>query len=896
VGGSIAMTANSDRGVGGVVPRPELLRLLGGSARVTVVSAPAGSGKTVLLRSWISEATVTQPTAWLAEGRDGGDPRQFWLSALGALRQTGPGSALVRPLTAAPDLDGWALVERLLKDLAPLDEPLWLVIDDVHELGPEALRQLELLVSRAPAELRFVLASRHDVRLGLHRLRLEGELAEIRAADLRFTVAEAHELFAAAGVELPDAALAGLLERTEGWVAGLRLAALSLAEHPDPERFAEEFCGSERTVAEYLLAEVLDRRPEAVRRLLLRTSILERVNGELADLLTGDDDGERILQDLEQANAFVVSLDAARTWFRYHQMFADLLTLELRRTAPKEVAGLHRAASSWFAAHGLPVEAIRHAQTAQDWELAARLLADHWPTLYLDGQAKVIRELLAGYPPEVRAADAELAAIAAADELAHGSIAVAEWYVGLAESGTASTAAAGNDQARLLASIARLLLAQQRGDLPGEAEAEAIRRLRATANARGATQPGQGEELRALVLTRLGSAEYYTARFAEAEQLLERGISLAGRVGRPFLECTGLAHLAAVGVFRSHARAAQHATQAIQLAERHDWTDDHPVGVASIVLGVVLAWQGRLEEAEPWVERAERAIRAESQPIGRMWVCLTRAMLELGHGRTAEALAAADGIERLTDLIAVTSPVAIVMRAFHAQVLALLGETDQAEDILARIGEHERERAEIRIAEAGLRLAQDDPAAAAAVLAPVLDGSAPLIWPEWLVQASLLQAIAQDALGDTDAADQALELALDQAEPDGVLLPFLLYPAPDLLRRGLRRYTSHAALITDIQNLLAGTQPAPPQTGPQPTLAHLSTSELRILRYLPTNLTAPEIADELCVSRHTVKTHMRKLYAKLGTHRRAETVDRARALRLITPVGSRYDRASSYRK
>ena len=211
---------------------------------------------------------------------------------LGALRQTAPGSALVRPLTAAPDLDGWAIVERLLKDLAPLEDRLWLVIDDVHELGPaEALRQLELLVMRAPPELRFVLATRHDVRLGLHRLRLEGELTEIRAGDLRFTLAEARELFAAAGVELPEPALAVLHERTEGWAAGLRLAALSLAGHPDPERFAAEFSGSERTVAEYLLAEVLERQSEEVRRLLLRTSVLERVNGELADLLTGDSGG-----------------------------------------------------------------------------------------------------------------------------------------------------------------------------------------------------------------------------------------------------------------------------------------------------------------------------------------------------------------------------------------------------------------------------------------------------------------------------------------------------------------------------------------------------------------------------------------------------------------------------
>ena len=475
---------------------------------MTVVSAPPGSGKTVLLRSWISQAGLGDCAAWVAAGRDERDPQRFWLSVLGALRRTTPGSALVQALTAAPDLDGWAITERLLTDLAPLADRLWLVIDDVHELGPEALRQLELLVMRAPPELRFVLATRHDVRLGLHRLRLEGELAEIREPDLRFTVAEARELFDAAGLELPEPAVVMLQERTEGWVAGLRLAALSLAGHPDPARFAAEFSGSERTVAEYLLAEVLDRQREPVRRLLLRTSVLERVNGELADLLTGSSGGERILQDLEEANAFVVALDAARSWFRYHRLFADLLQLELRRTAPGEVAGLHRVAARWFAGHGFGVEAVRHAQAARDWALAAGLLADHWPGLYLDGQAATTHELLAGFPAEASAADAELAALAAADELARGSLEAAERYLGLAERGSASVPADRRVQLDVLLGIVRLLLARQRGNLP--AVAEQARRLQALAEAPEAAQPGLGEDLRALALISLGITEVWT--------------------------------------------------------------------------------------------------------------------------------------------------------------------------------------------------------------------------------------------------------------------------------------------------------------------------------------------------------------------------------------------------
>ena len=220
VGRSDAAVGRVERcGAPGVVSRPRLFERLAAPARVTVVSAPPGSGKTVLLRSWISEAGLADSTAWMPVGRGVRDPQQFWLSVLSALRQTAPGSVLVQQLTAAPDLNGWAIVERLLTDLAPLQVRVYLVIDDVHELDPaDALRQLELLVLRAPPQLRFVLATRHDLPLGLHRLRLEGELAEIREPDLRFTVAEAEELFDAAGVHLPG--LGPLVNRTEGWGGG----------------------------------------------------------------------------------------------------------------------------------------------------------------------------------------------------------------------------------------------------------------------------------------------------------------------------------------------------------------------------------------------------------------------------------------------------------------------------------------------------------------------------------------------------------------------------------------------------------------------------------------------------------------------------------------------------
>ena len=411
------------------MPRHALFGRLAEAERVVQVSAPAGSGKTVLIRSWIAEAGLARHAGWVpADGEEG-----FWISVADALRGTAAGSALVRPLTPAPGLDGWEVVERLLTDLAGLADRLWLVIDDAHLLGSgEVLAQLELLLLRAPAELRFVLATRHDLRLGLHRLRLEGELTEIRAADLRFSLAEARALFGATGVELSDGALARLHRRTEGWAAGLRLAALSLAEHPDPEQFAVDFSGTDRTVAEFLLAEVLDRQSEETRRLLLRTSVLDRVSGPLADVLTGRSGGERILQDLEQAGAFVVSLDAGRSWFRYHRLFADLLQLELRRAEPNERAGLHGTAAGWLAGHGHPVEAVRQAQAAQDWDLAARLLSDHWLDLFLSGRRATLVELVTRFPCRAVAADPELTAVRVACDLIEGSLADAGRHLAVA--------------------------------------------------------------------------------------------------------------------------------------------------------------------------------------------------------------------------------------------------------------------------------------------------------------------------------------------------------------------------------------------------------------------------------------------------------------------------------
>jgi LuxR family transcriptional regulator, maltose regulon positive regulatory protein len=800
---------------GGVVVRRELFERLNRAGRVTEVSGPAGSGKSVLLRSWIDEADLADHAAQVSVPDEDCDPRRFWASVVDAIRHTAAGSALVRPLTATPDLDGWSLVERVLADLGSLRDRIWLVIDDVHALGSaETLRQLEQLLVRAPAGLRFVLASRHDLRLGLHRLRLEGELTEIRAASLRFSLHEARALFEAAGVRLSESALALLHERTEGWAAGLRLAALSLTGHPDPERFAAEFCGTERTVAEYLLAEVLDRQSEEVRRLLARTSVLERVTGPLADLLTGGSGGGRILQELEQAGAFVVALDARRSWFRYHRLFADLLESELRQTEPAELAALHGTAADWFAEHGFGVDAVRHAQAARDWERAGRLLADHWLDITLGGQAATVHQLVTSFPADAVTANAELAAVAAAAELMRGSLAEGARYLAVAAAGEASVPAGRRERFRVTLAVLRLYLARQRGDL--RAVAEEAEQLQSS-GALDVAQLGLGEELRALALISLGIAELWSSRLHEAEVHIERGVALARRIGRPLLEINGLAHWGLVASFRSPALAVERGLQAIELAQRHGWGGEPLVAIAYPMLAASLIWQGELEEAERWLMEGEYALRSEVDPATGMLFHLVRGFLEIARGRVEVALAALRGGGRLPGGLFIAShPLTTEVRAFLAHVLAGLGETAHAGAVLTETAESDRERPVIRTAVAALRLAQGNPRAATAALAPVLASSAPGSQQAWL---------------RTPAAPAA----------------------------------------------------GRPEHLPEP----LSQAEARVLRFLQTSLSAPEIARELYVSVNTIRTHMRHLYDKLGAHRRLEAIDRARALGLLGPIPQR---------
>jgi LuxR family maltose regulon positive regulatory protein len=855
--------------------------------KVTMISAPAGSGKTSLLRAWAERPdrdardgrdARDARLALVAVRRDQHDAQPFWLDLLNAVRQAF-GTTGGEPPAATPDFNGRAMVDRVLAELAQHHDRVTLVIDDAHELAStEALAQLARLLASLPPRAHAIVATRHDLWLGLHQLRLADELGEIRAADLRFTEPETRELLRACGVELSGTGTALLHQRTEGWAAGLRLAALSLAGHPDPERFVAEFSGTDRTVADYLIAEMLERQPAEVQDLLLRVSLLDRFNGELAGLLTGRPGSERVLLELEDANAFVVSLGPERTWFRFHQLFGDLLRLELRRTWPEDVPALHRRAAAWFARHGQVVDAIRHTQAAGDWPEAARLLAGHALSLTLDGQARTIEVLVRSFPPGA-ASDPELALVRAGSDLLQGHLDEAAAHLAVAASYAGTTPP--DRRRRLEPAIAslQLWLARRRGHLAGVVEQAGF--LSSSVTGRCGDDIALAHDLRAVALMNLGTVEAWSLALTDAERHLRAGAALAREIGRPYLEVACLAQLGFAADTGSLATARERCREAIALAERHGWGTEPVIAPALLTLAEKTIWIGEFGEGDMWLRRTARAVEADDAPGIRLGLHLVTGMLHVGRGLLREALEEFRAAGRLQSQLTSSLAMGGQVTAWTLATQARLGLTGEARAGLAALADDQAGAGEIRNARAVICLADGDPAGALDAVREVLDGTAPAIGSGTVVEAELLAGLASRAQGDRRAADQSTERALALAEADRLVLPFAMTGARELLAALPRHQTAHAALLTDILDLLSGSSAPAADRSLTPPVEELSPGELRVLRYLPSNLSRPQIATELSVSVNTVSTHIRNIYAKLGAEDRSAAVHRARKLRLL---------------
>jgi LuxR family maltose regulon positive regulatory protein len=869
----------------GVVLRPELFARLEHAHRVTLVAAPAGSGKSYLLRSWARANKHLSHTAWVTIDRFEPTPQRFWVNVVDALRATVPGKGTVHALSEAPVFDGWAVVERLLSAVTAMEETVWLVVDDLHELSSkDALGQLELFVMRAPPSVRFVFATRREPPIPLHHLRVEGELTEIRADDLRFTFDEARELFAEAHVELSNEAIESLVDRTEGWVAGLRLAALCLIAHPDPEAFLRGFSGSERTVAEYLMAEVLDQQPEPVRRLLLRTSIVEHVTGSLADHLTGTTGGEEILQELDRANAFVMAIDTQRTIFRYHPLFAELLQSVLRREEPESIKELHRSAAHWYADNGMVMDAVRCALAAEDWTLAKTiLLHNFFKGISPDEQLGVVGDLLAAFPTTNAHEDAIVPSMTAVNEVIRGAIDSARRSLEVAEATLSFVAPSERTHVDAVMAMARVSIARESGD--AEAGLAASRAMLEAAAGTDWVRLGLGDASRALALTTLGVTELWSHQPDEAERDLEQAAVAARRAGRPYLLVTVLSHHAMSAMARNPALAEARGREAIELAEAHGWAGEPLVTMARLALATSFMWRGRLEEAEAELDLVCSMIRPEARPLDALLHRYLVGLLEFARRRVDEATVAFDHARRMGGLVAVTHTVLLKSHALWLHCLLRQGDVDRVAIEVEKLEHSSRDSGEMRTVAAAVQMMRGDPATALATLAPVVDGSVPPMRPYgWQVQPLLFAARAHDELGDADALADALERALDLAEPQGEVLPFLLHGDADLLERHRRRGSSHASLLSQIIDCFTGVAQAPGSDFPFALRDPLTARETRVLRYLPTNLTTREIAEEMYVSVNTVKTHMRHLYDKLGVDRRGDAVARARSLGLLAPA------------
>jgi LuxR family transcriptional regulator, maltose regulon positive regulatory protein len=874
----------------GLLDREDLLQLLDRAVtkRVTVISAPPGSGKTSLLRAWADRSTNPRRVAFVSVDRDQQNAQRFWSAVLDAIRSPARSLDPGRPQPAvAAELDGDQVVDSVLSEVVEQDEPLVLIIDDLHELrSAVALTQLEQLLPNLPSSARVVLSSRRDPPIRLHQLRLADEIGEIRAGDLQFTERETRELLATAEISLSDAGAAALYQRTEGWAAGLRLAAISLSGHPDPERFVAEFSGTDRAIGEYLMAEMLERQPSEVQSMLLRTSLVDRMNGELADLLAGRSGSEQLLLELEEANAFVVSLDAQRTWFRYHQLLADFLRLELRRTMADELGDLHRGAAQWFADHGDVVEAVRHTLAAGDWPDAARLVADHSFRWVLHGQAGTIDAVLRAFPEGASADHPDLALAHAASELNHGRLEEAAAQLALAESHVPSAPPARRRRLTVAIASVRLALARRSGQF--SEVIEQVNLLDASIADESSEPLAMGSELRAVALLNLGIVETWSRRFDDAERHLSEGAALAQAIGRPYLEVACRAHQVFPTTLVSLATARERGRQAVALAERYGLGDRPILAPALGAVAFWAIWMGEFDEGESALRRAWEVAEPQIDPAASVLLHMVTGQLHAARGQHQAALeafaAGAQAQSLLTGVHALATPVVGWLAATQAR----LRMPDEARETLIGFSAEPGPMgfSFIYNARAVICMAEGDPAGALDVLRDVADVTPPTGPAFTLVETHLLAGIAHLHLGDRNAAAAAAEAALAAAEPDRLIFPFAMTEAAELLDALPRHATAHGALLADIVDVLQGRSAPSTDREPLTQPEELSPSELRVLRYLPTNMTRPEIARELYVSINTVNTHIRNIYAKLDARSRSAAVQRARELRLMSTARS----------
>ncbi len=861
------------------VQRPALFDRLDAGIRgpLTVITGPAGGGKTVLLTTWLADRFRGRRIAWISlESRDGRHTR-FWSEVLNLICETAGSGAGGLPDPA--QIGGADFIGTLARGLDALPEPVVLVLDDFEQLHSQRVTQdLDQLLRSRPGGLSIVIASRRDPGLSLPRLRLEGLLTEIRSSDLALTPAQAAELFAVAGVSVTADQVRRLHERTEGWTGGLSLAALSLRDHPDPHEFVRTFAGDERTVADYLVEEVLHQQPADVREFMLRTSIVDDIEPGLADALTGRSDGARTLDALQRSNAFLLPVDERRHRYRYHPMFMELLRSQLRYRMPDLFVLEHRRAARWFAGNGSATRAVRHAMAAGDLAIATDLLGEHWLSLVVNGNADELAGWVDGLPRRMVSDSPELAIASAGAALDLGNHDHALGFLALADARGGLVPAKRRARFGLSRSVAKLLQARIEGDF--SEVCNTARKVLA-----GQQLAGASVDLRALVALQLGIAERWLPT-GRGGARLEEALELARRGSCNYVAVGCLSHLAMFHALEGALREAEScARRAIGVALRNGWDERSTIAPAYLALSLVEFQRARFDVARDDVGRAAHAAGYSPETTVRCLIDLLRSAL-MASEDLPEAVRIARSVRG--DAMQRRLPEALGLRAglLEASLLAELGETDAARASSAESWLVHAAPVECSLIQARLSLADHAPADALRRLRPAIGGEARPLDPASTVEALALASACKHLLHDDAGALELLEAALCAAQPEGHRRPLLIVgsPLPELLKRRIRAGTSQRALVGELIETLEPQRAAARGHGANAhhqLLDPLSDREEAVLRYLPTVMSKAEIASELFVSVNTVKTHTKNIYRKLGVGTRTEAVRRAKRLNLI---------------
>ncbi|WP_411374207.1 LuxR C-terminal-related transcriptional regulator [Arthrobacter sp. MPF02] len=884
----------------GFVARPRLQAKLdlSAGAGLTLVSAPAGFGKTSLLADWVQGAAGERHgrVAWLSLDAAEGEPGTFWSHVITALQTVVPGAgSKALELIGSPPLATELFLVSLINDLAALSQDLWLVLDDYHTVDGGGLADgMSYFLEHVPQQLHVVMSTRSDPDLPLARWRVRGKLVEIRAADLRFSQAEAEAyLNKEAGLGLAPEQVSTLEQRTEGWIAALQLAVLSLRDRNDAAGFINRFAGDDRYVVDYLVDEVLEHQPDGVRSFLQHTAVLDRLTGPLCDAVTGRDGGSTMLVNLERANLFVVPLDDRREWYRYHHLFADVLRGRLLSEEPDQVPLLHRRASQWYESRDHLANAIRHALEGRDFGRAARLVERALPLLRRSRQDAVLFGWLAALPdPTIRESPVLSvfygAMLMASGDLAGVELRLADAERTLAAAGPAAAEGTGENQEleTLPATIAtyRASLAQARGDAAGTA-AHARRALELAGPtdhmARGAAAAflgfaawSDGNVAEALhtftgAIASLHAAgnllDEYSSTVILADMLLAAGrpagarrsctaaLMAADSQSESMLRAGAELHVALAELCREAGdlqEAGVHLAAAAAFYERGPMTESR---YRWFVARALTAYdEGRRDRAMDWLDQAGQLYRPGFFPEVRP-VPAIKARLQLRHGD----LSAAARWAQLCGIDAAGG--GTYLQEFNHLTLVRL--------LIAR----QRTGADTLAANAALDL-----------LGRLSAGAAETGRFGSLAEIRMLQSLAFDALGLRLQAQEALAESLTGSpEPDGYVRLYLDEgpPMADLLRGAAKAKHDGAAAAgaRRLLTLCTYQEPAGARSGEQPEsdLEPLSDRELQVLRMLDSDLSGPEIARALFISHNTLRTHTKHIFTKLGVGSRRAAVGQA---------------------